>query len=90
MNSNAVRFTGQEGELRWSYHRAAVLSSWSISAEPTSGLRLTATVVNMDAFRVSQRPLTFQVPRPSGQAWTWSLQTLQITGSNLVALLEES
>lgn len=88
MNSNTLRFAGHAGEIRWAYHKAADLSAWEIGPD-TNGLKLTATVTNMDAFRVSQRPLTFHVPRPSGTPWVWGITSLQISGSSLSAELQE-
>lgn len=80
-----VSITGQAGEVRWGYHTAATLASWSV----TGGDKLTATIVSSDAFRVSQHPLTFQVRRPSGHVWTWAIQSLQIAGTTLQASLAQ-
>lgn len=83
---NRVVINGPQGEVRWSYHRAATVGPWTLTAEP-AGATLTATVVSSDAFAVSQQPLTFVVPRPSGASWTWPIVTLQIAGGSLTAEL---
>lgn len=79
---NTVEIKGASAVLKWGYHQAAALESWSIS-----GYVVTATVVERDAFRVTQAPLTFEVPRPNGN-WTWSVQSLQITGDTLTARID--
>lgn len=85
--TNTTRFTGAAGEVRWGYHPAALLASWTLIADQAGG-RLTAQVVSHDTYRVSQQPLTFVVPRPNGHVWTWPLLTLQITGTSLEATVD--
>ena len=80
----SMTITGPQAQLRWGYYQAAQLGSWSVEAGPGGGT-LTATVVSQDAFRVSQRPLTFVVTRPKGVVWRWPIQTLQIAGTTLTA-----
>jgi len=75
-DSNSFVFRGAAAELRWAYHKAADLTGWELKEN-----RLTATVVNYDEFKVSQRPLTFVVTRPS-TTWKWTVESLQITGSS--------
>lgn len=82
---NTTTMRGHGGEVRWGYHIASTLKSWTLAAEPAGGT-LTAEVVSHDAYRVSQQPLTFVVPRPHGQ-WSWPVQSLQITGTSLRATL---
>jgi hypothetical protein len=84
MNHIHVRGTG--AEVRWGYHRAATLGSWTMQSGPT-GATVTAQVASVDAFKVSQRPLTFTVPRPKGLTWSWPILTLQISGSECTASL---
>jgi hypothetical protein len=85
MSSNRVTVGGLSGEVRWSYHTAASVGKWTVTAD-ASGHTLTAVVVSHDAFKVSQRPLTFVVDRGRGQ-WIWSINTLQIAGDTLTATL---
>ena len=81
----ALTVAGVEGELRWSYHRAAVLGAWSIVRDP-AGRVLTAIVVSQDTYRVSQRPLVFVAPHGT-HAWTWPIETLQLSDGTLTARL---
>lgn len=78
--------TGAVGKLKWGHRDAATLASWSISAAPGGGQSLTAKIVSSDTFRVTQAPLTFEVPLSNGR-WTWPVLTLQISGSTLIASL---
>jgi len=73
---------GVAGEIRWSYHRAATLGTWTIDAG-----RLTATILQADPFALSQQPLTFVVVRPKGIVWRWGLREVQREGSSLQATL---
>jgi len=82
MNAFVVR--GQEGELRWGYHPAAVLGPWTITGDT-----LTATVVSHDGFRTSQPSVTFRVTRPQGAPWVWAIDTLQIAEGTLTARLRQ-
>ena len=77
---------GPSAELRWSYSLAATLGPWTLQSVDGK-LTVTATVVTHDPFAVSQRPLAFVVPRPTG-AWRWSVESLQIAGGSLSATLE--
>lgn len=79
---NTITFRGPSAELRWSYYVAATLGPWSID-----GTTLTATVTELDALRASQQPLTFVVPRTSGESWRWSIQSLQLAGMSLTATI---
>jgi hypothetical protein len=87
MDANSVRFSGEGGEIKWAYHTAASLSSWSIRTDSNGHVILTAKVVSADTFKASQAPLTFHVPRPSGQAWSWPISSLQISDTHATATL---
>lgn len=78
-----VTIRGPVGEVRWGYHCAASLGAWSVEDD-----RLTAKVVHADAFKVSQRPLTFVVNRPLGRTWTWNVGSVQIADETLTAVLD--
>lgn len=77
----ALRLGGPVGVLKWGYHDVGWLTSWQI----VNGT-LTATVQRVDDFGVSQRPLKFEVPRPSSP-WRWPLTELQIADTTLTALV---
>lgn len=79
---NDLRVKGAAAELRWGYHRAATLGAWSVGGTP-GAWTFTATVVEADTFRVSQRPL--KVVTPNG--WHWPVFTLQMTGTSLTAVV---
>lgn len=83
---NRVTITGHEAEVWLVYPAplAAKLGSWSLTAEPAGGT-LIAKVVSHDAFKVSQQPLTFVVPRPSGHQWRWPIKSLQMSAHTLTA-----
>jgi hypothetical protein len=83
-NTFAVR--GNAAVIRWSYHTAASLGSWTATKGP-EGITLTASVLSSDAFKVSQQPLTFVVVRPNGVTWRWPIQSLQIDSGSLTASL---
>ena len=82
-----LRMTGQEATLRWGYYAPAVLHSWTLAkADEDPHYTLTATVVRVNTFQVSQRPLAFVVVTKSG-SWRWPILTLQINGTSLHATL---
>jgi len=81
---NSFTVSGATALLKWGYHDAAQLSSWTLEAGGT----VTATVVSIDQFRASQAPLTFVVPRPTNP-WVWKVNSLQIAGKTLVASLAQ-
>lgn len=86
--ANHIVMKGRDALLRWGYATAATLGAWTIEDG-----RLTAVVVNRDAFRVAQRPLTFVVSRPAtparpaGACWEWAITELQITATEMRARL---
>ncbi len=80
------KLSGQRGELRYSYLRAASVSGWSVVTTESGHYALTATVTEVDTFRVSQQPIVFVAPHAHG-AWRWRVDTLQIEGAVLTASL---
>ena len=84
--SNKAVVTGTTGELRWGYLPAARVASWTATMESPEAWRLRASLETVDAFRVTQRPLTFVVRRPSGE-WRWPMPELQIDGLTLTAVV---
>lgn len=83
---NRVVLRGPAAEVRWGYRRAAVLGPWTLTSD-TSGTSVSATIETADAFAATQQPLTFVVPRPKGPPWRWAVQSLQIAGATLTAVL---
>lgn len=82
----ALTATGTAASLRWSYHTAATVRAWTVQRDDDGVWRLTATVTSSDAFRLTQRPLTFEVTHQHGR-WVWPIEELQITGAALTARL---
>ena len=78
-----VTISGIEAELCWGYHVAAQLGKWSMSAD-LSGGDLTAAVVSVDPFRLSQPSLMFRVSR-NGRFWCWPIVELNIEADALSA-----
>jgi hypothetical protein len=74
--------TGAEASVRWGYRPAATLRAWTMT-KTEDGLTVSGTVEALDAFAVSQRPLTLVLP--SGV--TWSMLTLQMAGASCSATL---
>jgi hypothetical protein len=83
--NNRMVLRGSGGAVKWAYHVAATLDSWTMTAEP-SGTSLTAKVVSHDTFAASQRPLVLVIPRPTCQ-WKWVVESLQIVDGTLTAQL---
>lgn len=74
-----IRLAGAEGQVRWVYHIAAVLGSWTLEDRV-----LTATIKTSEDVKLSQQPLNFFVPRP-GHPWVWPIESLQIADGTLTA-----
>ena len=72
--------------MRWGYQPAATLKDWTLTPQGSSSLTVTAHVVSSDAFRVSQHPIVFTVPRQAG-VWRWPVVSLQIAGQTMTASL---
>lgn len=71
----AFTIRGKVAEIRWGYHLAARLGSWTLD-----GGVLSATVLDVDTFRVSQSPLTVVIGGISRP-----IDGLQIAGWTLTA-----
>jgi len=82
---STVRVTGVNGALRYGYHSAGVLRNWIVE-RADDRWTLKATVVSVDTFKVSQRPLTFVAAVKHG-SWRWPITELQIEGASLDAAL---
>lgn len=80
-----IAITGVDGCIRWGYHTAATVHGWSV-AHDEHGRVLTATVTNADTFRLSQRPLVFEMSHAKGVT-RWRIIELQMSGASLSARL---
>ena len=80
-----LTLSGTEASVRWGYHVAASVTAWSII--PDDGrLTFTASLVQSDHYRLSQRPLVFVVTR-KGVTLRWPILELQINGATVTATL---
>jgi hypothetical protein len=85
-----MTITGLVAEVWWGYHKAASLGSWSFSrTRGQAGGALTATVIDSDAFKLTQSPLTVVIPAKP-QAWRWALSEVEVSGSTLTATVTVS
>ncbi len=75
-----------EAQIYWGYQLAGTVRGWTAVRSQTDHGTVTATIVSVDTFRVSQRPLTFVVPHKHG-TWRWPIATLQIADYTLTARL---
>jgi len=69
-------------EIRWGYQSAVTLGAWTIA----SGV-LTARVLELHPWRVSQPGLSFVVLRPFGAAWVWPVLAITIADDMVTATL---
>lgn len=70
---------GVNALVLWGYQHAATLGDWHLERlEGRRAYLLTASILQTDGIRLSQRPLTFVVAHGSG-VWRWPVETLQIT-----------
>jgi len=82
---HSLAIAGAVGSVSWGYHEAGSLGAWKIAR--VDGVRtLTAEIVQMDATMASQRPLAFEARHANG-VWRWPIESLQITGASLTAVL---
>ena len=81
-----VGLRGSQAVIAWGYHPAVTLGPWSFDNHTDAGGTVTAQVRTVDAFRVSQQPLTFEVPRPT-TTWKWPVVSLQIADGTATVVL---
>jgi hypothetical protein len=82
----ALTVSGQAGEVRWGWHRAATVGAWRIHPHETGLPVLDATVQDVNAFAVTQQPLRFVARHPGG-VWIWPMVTHEFAGTTLTARL---
>ncbi len=81
----AVTVTGATGALHWGYHVAGTLRAWTVTKTET-GLTLNAHIQDLNAFRISKRPLVFVVAHTKG-VWRWPVTAVQMADTTLTASL---
>lgn len=77
----SITVRGQAAVLKWGYHDAATLGSWTLYLGT-----LTAAVVSADQFRITQQPIVFVASHAAG-AWRWPIEALSIADGTLTARL---
>jgi hypothetical protein len=71
------KLTGVVGRLEWGWHPAASINGYTITrTKKTKAWALRATVVHVDAFNITQRPLVFIAPHQRG-AWRWVVRRVR-------------
>lgn len=84
---NVITIRGAEGKLYWGYLLAGTFRDWTaVRASPADQGTLTASIVSVDTFRLSQRPLVFVVQHKHG-SWRWPLTSLQNVDGMITASL---
>jgi len=70
--------------IKWVYHTAAKVGTWSLAADANGGT-LSGTVLESDTVKCAQQPLTFVVSRQNGRQWKWPIESLSIAGGSFTA-----
>jgi len=78
--------TGVVGRVEWSYFVAAAIHGYTVTRSAENAWRLTATVVQADAFKLTQTPLVFVAPHDNG-AWRWPILSSTLQAGTLTAQL---
>jgi hypothetical protein len=71
---------GIVGRVKWQYYTAAAINGYTVTRIAGGGLSLVGTVVMRDAFKLAQRPLTFEAPHAKG-IWAWPILAYTLTES---------
>lgn len=82
----ALTVRGPVAEVRWAYYVAATVGPWTVSSA-SGAMTMTGTLKGSDAYRLTQRPLTFVVTRPAGKDWCWPVETVQVSAETVTATL---
>ena len=78
--------TGVVGRIEGSYFVAAAINGYTVTRSETNDWSLRATVVQADAFKLTQRPLVFVAPTNQG-AMRWPITVIEQGPSELRAKL---
>lgn len=77
---------GVVGQIKWHYYTAAAINGYTVSRNDQREWSLRGTVVLSDAFKLTQRPLTFVAPHAKGE-WRWPIESMTVADGSLVAKL---
>lgn len=76
--------TGVVASIAWHYYTAAAINGYTVTRAADGSWRASGTVVLSDAFKLTQRPLTFIAPHAKGE-WRWPITSLEIADGRLMA-----
>lgn len=85
MFAGELTLRGLEGYVAWSYHTAALCSSWTVQRQK-GFWTLRAQVTRADPFKLRQQPLEFRTPRRGGFL-CWPVHTVSLSDRQLAATL---
>lgn len=74
------------GQIKWHYYVAAAINGYTVTRSAEGQWHVRGTVVLSDAFKLSQRPLTFVAPHEKGE-WCWPIVSFEIADGALSATL---
>lgn len=68
-----AEISGVVARIEWSYYVAAAVNGYKVARDPLSRQWwVTGNLVDVDAFKVAQRPLFFVAPHAGG-SWRWPI-----------------
>jgi len=68
-----AQLTGVVGRVEWGWNPAASINGYTVTCSKTQEWTLRATVINVNVFNITQRPLVFIAPHAHG-AWRWVIR----------------
>jgi hypothetical protein len=78
---------GVVGQIKWAYFNAAAVNGYAVmpvGKGRSTPWKLTANVIAVDRFKLSQRPLYFAAPF-SGGVLRWAIVKFELQGDRLIA-----
>lgn len=76
---------GDQGEVLWGWHQAAVVAAWRAAPAERGDWTLTATVARVERVYLQQKPLLFTAPKLHGPPWCWPVLEVTVQGTTLRA-----
>ena len=84
--ASAPTLTGVIGKLMWAYYLAAGIHDYTVVRLDGATWTLVGRLGAADAYKLTQRPLTFVAPHQRG-AWRWPVREITITADQVSATL---
>jgi hypothetical protein len=81
-----MEIRGARGFLRWYAYAAAEVRDYTLT-KSGRGYGLAGWLAGADAFKLSQRPLLFEVPVKGGGVWRWPVESLTTAEGKVSARL---